>query len=85
MHGGAYGGGLGNSDGRLAGWKALGALVGVPSGTGFREVAASVRSSSWLAITPSTAWFERVAWDGCLGCVPASRARVTLVAWTDTD
>jgi len=85
MHGGAYDHGLGHCYGRLAGWKALGAVVGAHAQAAFDEVAEAVRSAAWLSVEPSTAWFEGVAWDGCIAALHRSRTSLTLLAWTDTD
>lgn len=84
VHGGAYDSGQGAARGRAAAWRTIGTLVGESVDARFDDVLECARRCTWLWCEPSTAWFDDVAWDGCVACLVADQT-LTVLAWTDTD
>jgi uncharacterized protein DUF6183 len=83
-NGGAYGGALCGAYGRLAAWRSLSALAGVPSRASVDRAAAAARECEWLSFF-SEGWFEDVAWDLGLVALRPDRTTIAVLAATDTD
>ncbi|KOT35917.1 hypothetical protein ADK41_23645 [Streptomyces caelestis] len=83
--GGAYNNGEYGAYGRLAAWRSVAALSGVPTAAPVSEVEENAQACGWYSFGAATKWFERVAWDiGLVSVAPGAR-RMAVLAATDTD
>lgn len=84
-NGGAYGGDLYGAMGRLAVWRSLGALVGVPFTGDVRATLSVAQASTWAWYFDDHSHFFDHVFDFAVACLRPDRRTVVTLAVTDTD
>jgi len=83
--GGAYNSGCFGAYGRLFAWRSMAGLAGATEGATATEVAERALLCTWYLFDADSPWFEQVAWDIGMATLDPSRARLAVLASTDTD
>ncbi|MFD7116232.1 DUF6183 family protein [Streptomyces sp. NPDC059922] len=81
----AYGSGPHGAYGRLAAWRSLAGLTGVPADTPPAEMAGLVERTHWFRLAPVSDWFHGVAWDLAVAALRPGGQEIAVLTAADTD
>ncbi|MFC9649386.1 DUF6183 family protein [Streptomyces sp. NPDC056937] len=81
----AYGSGPHGAYARLAAWRSLAGLTGVPADTPPAETAGLVERTHWFRLAPVSDWFHGVAWDLAVAALRPGGQGIAVLTAADTD